>query len=91
MGSPPWESTGSRTRRCYATASRTGGSVSAAQLEVRDGLRVWKLLRRLLLERDHQADDTKAQVALHARETARARSRLPDPGRSLPAERANCH
>jgi uncharacterized membrane protein YkvA (DUF1232 family) len=31
-------------------------------LEVRDGLRVWQLLRGLLLEHDHKADDAEAQV-----------------------------
>lgn len=36
--------------------------------EVRDGLRVWQLLRRLLLKHDDEADDAEAQVASLVRE-----------------------
>lgn len=42
------------------------------KLEVPDGLRLWKLLRCLLLEHDHEANDAKAQVGDSATTKTRA-------------------
>ena len=48
-----------------------------------DGLRVWKLLRRLLLERNHQADDAQAQVRPLLAGDGSGEESSPGPGATL--------
>lgn len=70
IGSVPCARTGSRMRTWYEAASRTPSyGTQHERLEVCDGLCVWQLLRRVLLEHDHKADDAKAQVGRATEDT----------------------